>query len=82
MPACVPACICVQICRYGDAVRELDYGVGLILAAIKAAGVQDNTLVMFSSDNGGATYAKEMGRQGKCMCLVLIVPIITQQDEL
>lgn len=36
--------------------------MGVILASIKAAGVQDNTLVMFSSDNGGATYAKEAGK--------------------
>ena len=54
--------VCARVpCRYGDAVRELDYGVGVILSALKAAGVEKNTLVMFSSDNGGATYAKERG---------------------
>ncbi|XP_065191595.1 N-acetylgalactosamine-6-sulfatase-like [Sycon ciliatum] len=54
---------------YGDAVRELDYGVGVILAAIKSAGVEENTLVMFSSDNGGATYAKEQGgSNGPFLC--------------
>ena len=47
--------------RYGDAVRELDYGVGQILLTLKSLGVDKNTLVIFSSDNGGATYAKELG---------------------
>jgi N-acetylgalactosamine-6-sulfatase len=46
---------------YGDAVRELDYGVGVILKLLKDLKVDSDTLVIFSSDNGGATYAKEMG---------------------
>ncbi|HTM50017.1 MAG TPA: sulfatase [Bryobacteraceae bacterium] len=37
---------------YGDVVQELDWSVGRILQALKDAGVDDNTLVMFSSDNG------------------------------
>lgn len=48
--------------RYGDAVRELDWGVGQILQALQLAGVADNTLVIFSSDNGAATYAKTNGK--------------------
>ena len=47
--------------RYGDAVRELDHGVGVILKLVKDLKVDSDTLVIFSSDNGGATYAKEMG---------------------
>ena len=47
--------------RYGDAVRELDYGAGVILKLLTDLGVASDTLVMFTSDNGGATYAKEMG---------------------
>ena len=49
------------IIRYGDAVIELDSGVGKIINQLKSSGVSDNTLVMFSSDNGAATYAKEKG---------------------
>ena len=52
---------CVLLCSYGDAVRELDFGVGQILQKLKDLGLTNNTLVVFSSDNGGATYAKEMG---------------------
>ena len=41
--------------------RELDYGVGVILDALKSHGLDNSTLVVFSSDNGAATYAKEKG---------------------
>ena len=51
----------VVLFSYGDAVRELDVGVGQILQKVKELGLDNNTLVVFSSDNGGATYAKEMG---------------------
>jgi arylsulfatase A len=37
---------------YGDVVEELDLSVGQILGALKQNGVEQNTLVMFSSDNG------------------------------
>ena len=42
--------------------RELDHGVGVILNLLTQLGVASDTLVIFSSDNGGATYAKELGR--------------------
>ena len=48
-------------CRYGDAVIELDSGVGMILQKLTSLGIDKDTLVIFSSDNGGATYAKEQG---------------------
>ena len=36
----------------GDAIAELDWSVGQMLDALDRNGVADNTLVMFSSDNG------------------------------
>ncbi|ESO98213.1 hypothetical protein LOTGIDRAFT_159001 [Lottia gigantea] len=55
--------------RYGDAVRELDYGVGIILNQLKSLGLDNNTLVIFSSDNGAATYAKQKGgSNGPFLC--------------
>ena len=42
---------------------ELDSGVGMILQKLKSLGIDKDTLVIFSSDNGGATYAKEQGRK-------------------
>ena len=41
--------------------RELDYGVGVILDTLKNLNIEEETLVIFSSDNGAATYAKENG---------------------
>src|SRR5262249_55472376 len=36
---------------YSDCIAEMDYRVGQVLDAIKAAGVEDNTIVVLSSDN-------------------------------
>ncbi len=41
---------------YGAMVRSLDRNVGRVLDALKAQGLEDNTLVIFTSDNGGANY--------------------------
>ncbi len=40
---------------FGDWVEEVDWSVGEILKAIKDADLDDRTLVIFTSDNGGAT---------------------------
>lgn len=37
---------------YGDVIEEIDWSVGRILDALRAAGVERNTLVLFTSDNG------------------------------
>lgn len=37
---------------YGDVIREIDEAVGSILAALLDAGIDDKTLVVFTSDNG------------------------------
>ena len=37
---------------YGDAVEEVDWSVGEVLATLERNGLDRNTLVMFSSDNG------------------------------
>jgi arylsulfatase A-like enzyme len=37
---------------YGDVVMELDWSVGQVLAALKRGGVDEETLVVFTSDNG------------------------------
>lgn len=37
---------------YGDVIEELDWSAGEVLKALDAAGVADNTLVIWLSDNG------------------------------
>ncbi len=37
---------------YGDVISEIDWSVGEILNAIKTNGIDENTLVIFTSDNG------------------------------
>lgn len=37
---------------FGDVMMEVDWSVGEILGAIRGNGLDDNTLVIFSSDNG------------------------------
>ena len=37
---------------YGDVIEEIDHNVGRVLAHIKELKIEDNTLVIFSSDNG------------------------------
>ncbi len=37
---------------YGDVISEIDWGVGQIIAALKKHGIDENTCIIFSSDNG------------------------------
>lgn len=44
-------------------VEHLDHHVGKVLQAIKSTGLADNTLIIFTSDNGGAlNYAQSNGK--------------------
>jgi|TARA_B110000908_G_scaffold79166_1_gene94876 arylsulfatase A len=42
---------------YGDLVVETDDSIGQLLAALKESGQADNTIVIFSADNGPEKYA-------------------------
>ncbi|SKB00887.1 Sulfatase [Prosthecobacter debontii] len=39
-------------------VERLDHGIGQVLAKLDELGLRENTLVVFSSDNGGHTYSR------------------------
>ncbi len=47
--------------RYGDAVEELDWSVGQILETLREAGLAENTIVVFTSDNGPWLFLRQMG---------------------
>ena len=39
-------------CVRGDIMQELDWGIGEMMKALKETGIADNTIVIFTSDNG------------------------------
>ena len=48
---------------YGDVMMEIDWSTGEIMKALNKAGLDDNTLVFFSSDNGPWTvYGNHAGK--------------------
>jgi arylsulfatase A-like enzyme len=50
---------------YADVIAEVDWSVGRILDAIRRAGLDDNTLVIFTSDNGPwLSYGNHGGSRG------------------
>ena len=46
---------------YGDVIEEIDWSVGKIIDALKANGLDENTLVVFTSDNGPWLIFNEKG---------------------
>ncbi|MAZ27053.1 MAG: arylsulfatase [Cytophagaceae bacterium] len=60
--------------RYGDFIHELDWMVGEVMQTLKEEGLDENTLVILTSDNGGMlnrggqdAYAMEHKINGKLM---------------
>lgn len=48
---------------YGDVMMEIDWSVGEIAKSLKSAGVEDNTLVIMTSDNGPwISYGNHAGK--------------------
>ncbi|BDS07971.1 arylsulfatase [Oceaniferula spumae] len=48
---------------YGDFVYETDDSIGQLLTALKESGQADNTIVIFSADNGPEKYAYERDKK-------------------
>lgn len=46
-----------SLATYAAMVRSLDDNVGKVLAALQRAGLAENTLVIFTSDNGGERFS-------------------------
>lgn len=46
---------------YGDVIEEIDWSTGEILAELKRLGLDENTLVLFTSDNGPWLIKKQDG---------------------
>ena len=66
---------------YADVIRELDWSVGQLLGKLKQLGLDDNTLVLFTSDNGpwyGGSTGGLRGMKGKTWEGGLRVPLIAR----
>ncbi|MFV0346681.1 MAG: sulfatase [Bacteroidales bacterium] len=49
---------------YGDVIQEIDWSMGKILSALKESNILDNTIIIFTSDNGPVTRIKHGGTAG------------------
>lgn len=54
--------------KYGDFIKELDHSTGRIMKAIRDAGIDDNTVVVFTSDNGPTGPGSAGGLNGGKYC--------------
>jgi len=56
---------------YGDVIQEIDWSVGQVLAKLEEKGILENTMIVFSSDNGPWLVMEDHGgsagplREGK-----------------
>lgn len=55
---------------YLEMIRAMDEGIGRVLAAIDGIGAREDTLIVFSSDNGGERFSDTYPLVGKKMDLL------------
>ncbi|WP_327396664.1 sulfatase family protein [Streptomyces phaeochromogenes] len=56
--------------KYTQMVESLDAAVGEVLAALRRSGQEENTLVLFASDNGGERYSYNWPLSGEKFVLL------------
>ncbi len=59
-----------SVATYLEMIRIMDEGIGRVLEAIDQLGARDQTLVVFTSDNGGERYSDTYPLVGKKMDLL------------
>lgn len=68
-----------SLAKYGELVEAMDEGVGRVLTALERAGRADDTIVVFTSDNGGERWSKNwpfVGEKGDLTEGGIRVPLI------
>ncbi|TEA78834.1 sulfatase family protein [Allopusillimonas ginsengisoli] len=66
---------------YQTMIRHMDEGIGRIMNTLAARGLDENTLIVFTSDNGGERFSDTWPLSGKKMDLLeggLRVPLIVR----
>ncbi|MGW1594689.1 sulfatase family protein [Streptomyces sp. NPDC002343] len=53
-----------SVAKYTEMVQSLDAAVGEVLAALRRSGQEENTLVLFASDNGGERWSYQWPLSG------------------
>jgi len=59
-----------SVATYLAMIGQMDEGIGRILAALKSRGIEENTIVVFTSDNGGERFSDTWPLVGKKMDLL------------
>ncbi|MFF5441738.1 sulfatase [Streptomyces achromogenes] len=54
-----------SVAKYTEMVRSLDAAVGEVLDALRRSGQEENTLVLFASDNGGERWSYQWPLSGQ-----------------
>jgi arylsulfatase A-like enzyme len=54
-----------SLATFGRMVREMDLQIGRLLETLQTSGIADNTIVIFTSDNGGERFADTWPFTGK-----------------
>ena len=70
-----------SIATYRRMIRQMDEGIGRLMAALRARGLDRNTLVVFTSDNGGERFSDNWPFVGQKMDLMeggIRVPMIAR----
>jgi arylsulfatase A-like enzyme len=59
-----------SVATYLEMIRHMDEGIGRLLQALRDSGADENTLVVFTSDNGGERFSDMWPLVGKKMDLL------------